>query len=326
MRTASRGQSRSPWASLWRERIAASGRDGRHLFPGGRDADVTRAKMPATGPAGTRFTLHIGGESAGAGPAAAGRHNVANALAAAALATAAGLPDTIVAGLERVQPEPGACSSERLSRRHGAHRRQLQRQSRDPCARRSSCSPSAPGPAPWCSARCSSSATRALRMHAEMGELARDPRHRAPVGVGAALRRRWQPSAPGRSWFADRDACRGAAAAAAAESDTILVKGSRGAAMETVIADLLRAAARGRRHADAPRRIPRPSSSPGFRVFQYLTLRGILAAGTALAISLLVGPGDDPAPELLPGRPGRAQRRPGDAPGQEPARRPWAVR
>ena len=28
----------------------------------------------------------------------------------------------------------------------------------------------------------------------------------------------------------------------------------------------------------------------GFRVFQYLTLRGILAAGTALAISMLVGP------------------------------------
>ena len=28
----------------------------------------------------------------------------------------------------------------------------------------------------------------------------------------------------------------------------------------------------------------------GFRVFSYLTLRGILAAGTALAISLLVGP------------------------------------
>jgi phospho-N-acetylmuramoyl-pentapeptide-transferase len=28
----------------------------------------------------------------------------------------------------------------------------------------------------------------------------------------------------------------------------------------------------------------------GFRVFQYLTLRGILAAGTALVISLLVGP------------------------------------
>jgi len=28
----------------------------------------------------------------------------------------------------------------------------------------------------------------------------------------------------------------------------------------------------------------------GFQVFQYLTLRGILAAGTALAISMLVGP------------------------------------
>ena len=29
---------------------------------------------------------------------------------------------------------------------------------------------------------------------------------------------------------------------------------------------------------------------PGFAVFQYLTLRGILAAGTALVISMVVGP------------------------------------
>ena len=29
---------------------------------------------------------------------------------------------------------------------------------------------------------------------------------------------------------------------------------------------------------------------PGFAVFQYLTLRGILAAGTALVISMMVGP------------------------------------
>jgi len=29
---------------------------------------------------------------------------------------------------------------------------------------------------------------------------------------------------------------------------------------------------------------------PGFAVFQYLTLRGILAACTALAISMIVGP------------------------------------
>ena len=29
---------------------------------------------------------------------------------------------------------------------------------------------------------------------------------------------------------------------------------------------------------------------PGFSVFQYLTLRGILAACTALAISMLIGP------------------------------------
>ena len=33
-----------------------------------------------------------------------------------------------------------------------------------------------------------------------------------------------------------------------------------------------------------------------FGVFQYLTLRGILAAGTALAISLAIGPFIPPAP------------------------------
>ena len=47
----------------------------------------------------------------------------------------------------------------------------------------------------------------------------------------------------------------------------------------------------------------------GFHVFQYLTLRGILAAVTALLMALFIGPTHDCAPEPLSDRPGGAHRR-----------------
>ncbi|MCK9232911.1 MAG: UDP-N-acetylmuramoyl-L-alanyl-D-glutamate--2,6-diaminopimelate ligase [Syntrophales bacterium] len=65
------------------------------------------APAPAAG-GGTRFTLHAGGAAREVTLAAPGRHNVANALAAAALAWAAGTdPDTIAAGLARFRPVAG---------------------------------------------------------------------------------------------------------------------------------------------------------------------------------------------------------------------------
>ena len=65
---------------------------------------------------------------------------------------------------------------------------------------------------------------------------------------------------------------------------------------------------------------------PGFAVFQYLTLRAILGVLTALAISLLVGPVDDPPPERRcrsARRCATTARRPTAS---RRARRPWAVR
>jgi murE/murF fusion protein len=65
------------------------------------------APAPAAG-GGMRFTLHAGGAAREVVLAAPGRHNVANALAAAALAWAAGTdPDAIAAGLARFRPVAG---------------------------------------------------------------------------------------------------------------------------------------------------------------------------------------------------------------------------
>ena len=63
----------------------------------------------------------------------------------------------------------------------------------------------------------------------------------------------------------------------------------------------------------------------GFHVFQYLTLRGILAAVTALLMALLIGPHDDFAAEPLSNRPSGAHRRSPISFAKEPARPPWAA-
>ncbi len=60
-----------------------------------------------------------------------GRHNVANALAAAAAAHALGVPlDGIVAGLQALQPVRGPRGSATDRQRAACDRRQLQRQPR----------------------------------------------------------------------------------------------------------------------------------------------------------------------------------------------------
>ncbi|MFT4039364.1 MAG: UDP-N-acetylmuramyl-tripeptide synthetase [Thermomicrobiales bacterium] len=73
----------------------------------GAPADV-RATDVAPGAGGTRFTLTLRGERAPVTLAQPGAWNVANALCAAAIAHAAGLPlAQIVAGLEQAPPMPG---------------------------------------------------------------------------------------------------------------------------------------------------------------------------------------------------------------------------
>ena len=49
-----------------------------------------------------------------------------------------------------------------------------------------------------------------------------------------------------------------------------------------------------------------------FNVFSYITLRAVLATLTALAISFIVGPDDDPQADRVQDRPVGARRRPAD--------------
>src|SRR5207344_857181 len=69
------------------------------------DAEVRCSAVESRGILGQTFTLHIGDESSVVSLAAFGRHNICNALAAAAAAHALGIPAGIIAnGLELFRP------------------------------------------------------------------------------------------------------------------------------------------------------------------------------------------------------------------------------
>jgi UDP-N-acetylmuramoyl-tripeptide--D-alanyl-D-alanine ligase len=77
----------------------------RRISFGLNDADVRATDIESRGVQGQRFTLHIGNENTVVVLAAFGRHNIYNALAAAAAAHALGIPPEIIAnGLELFRP------------------------------------------------------------------------------------------------------------------------------------------------------------------------------------------------------------------------------
>ena len=79
-------------------------------------AEVWASDLASEGLGGTRFTLRHRGEAAPAWIAAPGRHNVSNALAAAAVGFAWGLPaEAIVAGLREARLAPMRMQSVRLA-------------------------------------------------------------------------------------------------------------------------------------------------------------------------------------------------------------------
>lgn len=82
------------------------------LEPG---ADVTARRIEAAGPEGSRFTLFIDGTGVPVRLASPGRHNVRNALAAAAAVRALGIGrEEIAAGLAAFSPVPGRMEIRRL--------------------------------------------------------------------------------------------------------------------------------------------------------------------------------------------------------------------
>lgn len=92
-------------ANVMEELSKVSGRKLTFSVSGDERADVRATGIAPAGVSGTRFTVHMGGQSAEATLSLPGEHNVANALAATAAASALGilLPD-IVAALGSVKP------------------------------------------------------------------------------------------------------------------------------------------------------------------------------------------------------------------------------
>ena len=234
--------------------MSTSGAMRRASEPGVR-VDRVRARSPGGGPAARRAARRRRRARARRRRPAtrrvrarrAGRHNAANALAAATAALAIGVPlAAVVRGPRSVSP--GRRTARRAARRRAAPRSSTTRTTRIPirCARRSTCSPRRRRRDGWCWATWAKSARRVRRSTAKSATYARE------AGIDRLLHRR---HARGR----ERGAAFGAGAQHFASVDalaahrrrrrrapatTVLVKGSRFMRMERVVAALDRRRAR----------------------------------------------------------------------------------
>lgn len=95
-----------PWARDWRRKLPCMNVVTFSLEQEGADVGASNIRFDHRG--NPAFTLHVAGEELPVSLPAPGRHNVSNALAAAACALAAGIsPTTIAAGLEAIQTVSG---------------------------------------------------------------------------------------------------------------------------------------------------------------------------------------------------------------------------
>jgi UDP-N-acetylmuramoyl-tripeptide--D-alanyl-D-alanine ligase len=225
------------WAPLWRQRINAAG--ARIIsYSLATAADVSASALCDRGLAGTVFTLSVAGESREVNLPLPGRHSVANALAAAALASAAGVRiDAIATGLERSEAESGRLQPETLhdgtvliddsyNANPGSVRAAIELLARSR------------GRTALILGEMLELGSESAARHAEMGELARKRGVGRLVGVGDALKVSVEAFGDGGSWYPSRDALVSALPELLDSCDTILVKGSRGAAMEAVLVAL----------------------------------------------------------------------------------------
>ncbi|MEO1080548.1 MAG: UDP-N-acetylmuramoyl-tripeptide--D-alanyl-D-alanine ligase [Pseudomonadota bacterium] len=227
----------SPYSELWKQRIEATGARTVSWSLHG-PADVTARDLRDLAAEGTEFELEVDGERSPVRLPLPGRHNVANALVAAALARGAGLGiDTIADGMAAAEGEPGRLQHEKLANgltliddSYNANPGSV-RAAIDFLA-------GAGGRRGLVLGEMLELGPESRRMHAEMGERARERGLELFVGVGDALAPAVDAFGTGAQLFRDRAELAGSAAELMATCDVLLVKGSRGAAMEHVIADL----------------------------------------------------------------------------------------
>jgi UDP-N-acetylmuramoyl-tripeptide--D-alanyl-D-alanine ligase len=226
-----------PWVSLWRPRIAAA-KAATLSYSLESGADLGVSNVRDHGLAGSSFVLHIKDESHKVDFPLPGRHNVANALAAAALATAAGLSlAQIVTGLECAEAEAGRLLAERLP---GGKTLIDDSYNANPGSVRAALRllATTPGRSLMILGEMLELGDETRALHSEMGELARSLGIPGFVGVGEAVRPAVEAFGSAGQWFSSREALRPHLPDLLQDNDTILVKGSRGSAMESVLSAL----------------------------------------------------------------------------------------
>jgi UDP-N-acetylmuramoyl-tripeptide--D-alanyl-D-alanine ligase len=223
------------WAAQWRRTAgAATVLD----FGLERPAAITARAIQPRGIEGVSFIVSTPAGEAPVRLALPGAHNVANALAAIAVGLACQLSlSQICRGLEAVQPVAGRLRP--VSTGHGAT-------VIDDCY---NANPGSVRAAIDLLAGCSGRRILVLgamkelgadsaELHRQIGDYAREAGIDQLWAVGEELRDTVQGFGSGAHYFPDREALAEAARDAFGEGDTVLVKGSRSAGMERVLAAL----------------------------------------------------------------------------------------
>lgn len=178
-----------------------------------------------------------------------GRHNLLNALAASSAALALDVPlPVIAAGLRAANPVPGRHSPHRLAG-GGVLIDDSYNANPGSFAAAIATLAAASGRRVLVMGEMRELGADAAILHAEVGALARDSGIESLHGVGALTRAAVDAFGAGAVHHAGQDALADALRGELAEGVTVLVKGSRGAAMDKVVRVLLGEAARGEHHA-----------------------------------------------------------------------------
>ncbi|MEQ9395014.1 UDP-N-acetylmuramoyl-tripeptide--D-alanyl-D-alanine ligase [Haliea sp.] len=221
------------WAGRWRSRAAGAITLDYGLQ---NPAAISANSIQSRGVAGISFVATTPAGDAPIRLQLPGLHNVSNALAAIAVGLACGLTlAEITAGLASVAPAPGRGAL--LRGRSGATL----------VDDTYNANPGSVRAAIDLLADCGGRRTLVLgamlelgedseQMHRDIGSYARERGLDRFVGVGAALA--GAAAAFGGDWFEDCDAAAAALAGTLSANDTVLIKGSRGAAMERVLTAL----------------------------------------------------------------------------------------
>jgi UDP-N-acetylmuramoyl-tripeptide--D-alanyl-D-alanine ligase len=231
----------APWSALWQDltkgkRTLTFGL-APHCAVRTDPAAVTTEWVDAS--FSTRFTAELPGQRCDLSLALAGLHNVRNALAAAALTTAVGVaPPAIAAGLASLRPVPGRLEPKRL--------RELRviddtyNANPDSLDAAIQVLVGLPGRPILVLGDLGELGSEAVELHREVGERARAAGVAALYAVGNLCRAAVAGFGPGPAahHFGDQAALISALRGDLGAGDVVLVKGSRRAAMERVVAAL----------------------------------------------------------------------------------------